>query len=95
MSVTDQGARDIATAALARIDKHEAVCVENAKAAAEWRAGASQAFQRIESAARTAARDLDGKVGRLYKHLWWAAGGLFGTLVGIIFLLVSLLIRPH
>jgi hypothetical protein len=71
--VRDQVARDGVTAALARIDKHEAVCAERAadqaRSAADLKEGVSAIRRGVEG---------------LYNRLWQIAGTIIIILLGAL-----------
>lgn len=74
----DQEARDLANRAIAMIESHERVCVEAAKASADWRDRAGDTLTRIES-----------QVGGVYSRMWWAAGGVMGAMFIVIMALLA------
>jgi putative component of toxin-antitoxin plasmid stabilization module len=74
MNNVDQKARDMANDAISMLKTHERVCIEQAKAAQQWREGTTQ--QIAEGLA-----GVKKSIGDVYNRLWVAATGLVVVLL--------------
>ena len=78
METIDQPARDMAQAAMAKIEAHEDVCAQR------WRE-AHNTMGRVETALEKLSKAISG----LYNRMWLAAVGVIGALIGLVYFLAE------